>query len=141
LVSERNAIAHGNTILQLRDVILIHKEIDNIRDYCKLIFDVLNTSFTTFTFKYLWLNIENFEIFDKKIIVFEIENYELCIGDTLLVIKGDNSRDELKIITIHLGTKSTDIIKTNYKVTTLRKIGIEVNKNIRDNQKFYLLKK
>lgn len=137
LVERRNKIAHGAEIIDLLDSSALEHYIKFLEQYCCAIFEVLKEKFIENYTIEKYKNIDCESVFkNKSVIGISIENYEIKIGDWLIIKTGEQNNDHFykkQIISLGKGNKN-DYEKLEVKEKTNISIGI-------DNQESLLITK
>lgn len=164
LIAERNNIAHGNnSTIQLRTPDLLEIDIENIEKYSKLVFEALDLQYkklTNYFHKDKWQEIKFVQAFPRyNAYGFEAESLTIKKGDVLLISYPiQNIKQSQKILlapnfdvskikfyeinTIRIDKKEeSEAIITQKTVVTLGLGEEQPSPKIKENQKFYLLKK
>ncbi|MCA2735419.1 MAG: hypothetical protein IM470_16670 [Microcystis sp. M158S2] len=138
LVERRNEIAHGAETLNILSKSELEPYIKFLEKYCQAVFEILTEQFIKQKSIHKFQKIENvINVFNKTILAFEIENYTIKVGDTLIVESQEGHFCEKSINTIQLdGVPHQEII-----VTEKKNIGISVEPKISDKNTFYIVKK
>ncbi|MBW4505143.1 MAG: hypothetical protein KME64_01270 [Scytonematopsis contorta HA4267-MV1] len=138
LVERRNQIAHGSeTLDNILDISELEPYIQFLEKYCQAIFEILSEELIKKESIYTFQKIENVvKIFGNKILAFEIENYTIKVGDILIVETIEGKFFKKTILTIELNKKT----HTELTITEKTNIAISVEPNIKENQKFYIVK-
>ena len=137
LVERRNQIAHGSEILDILGISGLEPYIDFLEVYCQANFETLYSEFIQLESIYTYQKIEKvINIFNNCILAFEIENYNLKVGDMLIFETNEGKFYKKQILEIQLNNKSycelNIVEKTN--------ITVRVKPKIKENQIFYLPK-
>lgn len=139
LVERRNTIAHGAKIDDLLELSALAPYIEFLEKYCIAIFRVLEESDTKNHTIQKYQKINPIKVYEKKIIAFSIENYEIKTDDWIIIKTaekgnehfykmkiislgkdGKNDYSELKIeekIDIAVGIENTDQLPITLKCT------------------------
>lgn len=139
LVERRNEIAHGSEVI---DNILEHSVLENylqfLEKYCQAIFEILSEEVIKQESVYHFQEIENvINIFKREILAFEIENYELKVGEVIIIETAEGLFFKKTILEIHLDKMSYQQITIENKTN----VAIRVEPKIQKNQKFFLCRK
>lgn len=161
-VGERNAIAHGTLPDQLRTPDLLKNDIENIKNYGKFVFKALSLHYKKLSLEvFEWQEIKFLQPFsNNNAYGFEAKNLVINSGDYLLVsypsekkevqeiitpLADDFDRSRIKfyeINTIRIDKKEESEAIINQKIVVTLGLGEEQpSPKIKENQKFYLLKK
>jgi len=138
LVERRNQIAHGSeTLDNILDISELKLYIDFLETYCQSIYEILFDELIKKESMYKFQKIEKvIEIYSKKILAFEIENYTIKVGDILIVETKEGKFFKKPIQTIELNKKPhTELI-----ITEKTNIAICVEPDIKKNQTFYIVR-
>lgn len=136
LVQRRNEIAHGSET-NLLAIDELEDYIDFLEVYCQAIFEILREQFIKQESIQTYQKIEKvINIFNDKILAFEIENYHIKVGDMLIIETPEGKFYKKPILTIQLDNKSYQ------KISILEKtnIAVSVDHKIKENQTFYISK-
>jgi hypothetical protein len=137
LVERRNQIAHGSEILEILGISELRSYIQFLEKYCQAIFEVLSESFIRQESIYNFLKIETVtKVIANKILVFEIENFTIKIGDIIIVETADGTFCKKHILTIQLNNTPFD----EYVATDRVEIAISVEPKIKNTHIFYVAK-
>jgi hypothetical protein len=138
LVERRNQIAHGSETLEILGISALEPYVQFLEVYCQAIFEALFENLIKQESKYAFQKIEKIiKVYGNKILAFEVENYTVKVGD-MLIIEAQESRFFKKpILTIQLDSEEYQELRISEKT----KIAISVEHKIKDNQKFYIVKK
>jgi RiboL-PSP-HEPN len=137
LVERRNQIAHGSEALDILNISELEVYIQFLETYCQAIFEILSEELIKKESIHTFQNIEKvIKIFDNKILAFEIDNYTIKVGDILIVETTERKFLKKSILTIQLDNKSY----TELTILEKKNIAISVEPNIKENQKFYIVK-
>ena len=138
LVERRNQIAHGSEVLDILGISALEPYIQFLDKYCQAIFQTLFEQLIKQESIHIFQKIENvINTYGNKVLVFEIENYTIKVGDMLIVETKEGRFYKKPILTIELD-------KTEYpELTIIEKtsIGVSVEPKIKNNQTFYIIKK
>jgi hypothetical protein len=138
LVERRNQIAHGSEVLDILGISALEPYIQFLDKYCQAIFQTLFEQLIKQESIHIFQKIENLiNTYGNKVLVFEIENYTIKVGDMLIVETKEGRFYKKPILTIELD-------KTEYpELTIIEKtsIGVSVEPKIKNNQTFYIIKK
>jgi hypothetical protein len=138
LVERRNIIAHGSIIDDILDISQVEPYIKFLEVYCQAIFEILSEKVIKYESIHSFQKIEKIiKIFNNQILAFEIENYLIKVGDSLIIETLNGDFFKKTILSIQLNNKSCKELLISEKTN----IAISVNFKIKDNQTFYLLKK
>ncbi len=138
LVRRRNEIAHGIDVDDILDKSSIEDVIIFMRSYCKALFRALNVNYIEQETKYLYQEIKVVhQVWDRKILGFQIDNYLIKKGDFLIVKDNKGVFYKEQIIEIQVNKKAYDSITVKAKTD----ITIRTELKIKDNWTFYLVKK
>ncbi len=139
LVESRNEIAHGSeTVENFQDHSVLESYIQFLENYCQAIFEILNEEIIKHESIHKFQKIENvIDIFDNKILAFEIENYELKLGDFIIIETAEDKFFKKPILEIQVDNKSCPKIK----ITGKTNIAVQLEPTIKKNQKFFIAKK
>lgn len=138
LVERRNQIAHGSETLDIFGISGLEPYIQFLEVYCQAIFEALFENFIKQESKYTFQKIEKIiNIFNNKILAFEIENYTITVGDMLIIETKESKFFKKPILTIRLDSQEYQELPISEKT----KIAISVEHKIKDNQTFYIVKK
>lgn len=161
-VAERNQIAHGTPPDQLRTPELLENDIENIKNYGELVFKALSLHYKRLSLEvFEWQEIKFLQAFsNNNAYGFEAENLVLNNGDYLLVsyplgkkeaqeiitpLADDFDRSRIQFYEINSiridNEEQAEAIITQKTVVTLGLGEEQPSPKIKDNQKFYLLKK
>jgi hypothetical protein len=140
LVERRNQIAHGSE--EVDDILSISElepYIQFLEKYCQAIFQTLFEQVIKEESKYNFQKIENvIKIYNNEILCFEIENYTIKVGDMLIIQTKEGRFYKKPILTIQ---KDNISCTEPLIVTEKTQIGVSVDHRIKDNHKFYIVKK
>ena len=138
LVEMRNQIAHGSERLDnILNISELEPYVDFLEKYCQAIFEILSEELIKKESIYKFQQIEKVvKIFNNKILAFEIENYTIKVGDILIVETTEGNFLKKPILTIQLDKTPY----TELTITEKTNIAISVEPNIKENQKFYIVK-
>jgi RiboL-PSP-HEPN len=137
LVERRNQIAHGSEVLEILGISELKSYIHFLEKYCQAIFEVLSENFIRQESIYSFQKIERIiEVIANRILVFEIENFAIKVGDIIIVETADGAFYKKHILTIQLDNNPYNEFATVDKV----KIAISVEPKIKDTQTFYVVK-
>ncbi|MBG1265703.1 MAE_28990/MAE_18760 family HEPN-like nuclease [Nostoc sp. WHI] len=139
LVERRNHIAHGSEILDILSISELELYIQFLEKYCQAIFETLAEEFikqeSIYTFTKIGVDkISN--IYNNRILAFEIENCTIKIGDMLIIETAESKFYKTPILTIQLNSKPYQELPISEKT----KIAVSVAHKIKQNQTFYILK-
>lgn len=138
LVERRNQIAHGSEVLDILGISALEPYIQFLDKYCQAIFQTLFEQLIKQESIHIFQKIENvINTCGNKVLVFEIENYTIKVGDMLIVETKEGRFYKKPILTIELD-------KIEYpELTIIEKtsIGVSVEPKIKNNQTFYIIKK
>ncbi|TAE60716.1 MAG: hypothetical protein EAZ87_05035 [Nostocales cyanobacterium] len=142
LVDRRNEIAHGSEKLteeyNLLEISELEAYIQFLEKYCQAIFHTLFEQIIKQESIYSFQKIENvIKIFGNKVLAFELENYTIKVGDTLIIQTKEGRFYKKPILTIQLN----NIEYPELIVTEKTKIAVSLDHQIKDNHTFYIVKK
>ncbi|HID98801.1 MAG TPA: hypothetical protein EYP59_00720 [Thiotrichaceae bacterium] len=138
LVERRNEIAHGSEMIEN---ILDHSVLENylqfLEKYCQAIFEILTEEVIKQESVYHFQKIENvIKIFKSEILAFEIENYELKVGEVIIIETAEGLFFKKPILDIRVDDISYPQMTIKNKMT----VTIKLEPKIQKNQKFFLRK-
>jgi len=127
LVERRNTIAHGATIDDLLGLSELNPYIDFLEKYCIAIFDVLEEKIIENQTIQKYEKINLVDVYNKSIIAFSIENYEIKIGDWVIIkiAEQNNERFYKKEIKSVGKEGRNDYVELKIKEKTNVAIGID----------------
>lgn len=136
LVERRNEISHGSEVIEN---ILSHSVLEDytqfLENYCQAIFEILTEEVVKHESVHKFQKIENvIDVFNHKILAFKIENYELKVGDVIIMETAEGRFFKKTILEIQLDNKSYPQITIKNKT----KVAVRVKPTIKKNQKFYV---
>lgn len=137
LVERRNQIAHGSEISDILNISELESYIQFLEKYCQAIFEILLEEFFKQESIHTFKKIEPEKVidtFNNKILVFEIEDYTIRVGDILMIETIEGNFLKKPILTIELDKISHQELKIVEKTN----IAISVEPKIRKNQTFYI---
>jgi len=138
LVERRNQIAHGSEVLDLLGISTLEPYIQFLEKYCQAIFEILVEQVIKQESIHTFQKIEKvIRVHHGKILIFEIENYTIKVGDMLIIETQENRFYKKPILTIQLDNINYPEFSTIEKIN----IGVSVKPKIKDNQTFYIIKK
>ncbi len=139
LVERRNQIAHGSERLDnILNISELEPYVDFLEKYCQALFEILSEELIKKESMYKFQKVEKIiKIFSNKILAFEVENYTIKVGDVLIVETIEGNFFKRNILTIGLNNE----LHTELTVTEKTNIAISVEPHIKENQKFYIVKK
>jgi hypothetical protein len=127
LVARRNTIAHGAPINDLLDLSALEPYIDFLEKYCIAIFGVLEEKNIENHTIEQYQKVDIINIFNKKIIACSIENYEIKIGDWLIIKTAEQGNERFYKKAIQsLGTHGKNDY-TELKIKEKTDIGIRID--------------
>jgi hypothetical protein len=138
LVERRNEIAHGSETLNIFSLSELEPYIEFLEKYCQAIFEVLVDQFIKQKSIYKFQKIEKVvKIFNNEILAFEVADYTIKVGDTLIIETIEGQFHEKTIDSIELDNESYQELIISEK----KNIAISVAFRINKNQTFYVVKK
>lgn len=137
LVERRNQIAHGSEILDILGISELESYMYFLEKYCQAIFEVLTENFIRQESIHSFQRMESvIQVIANKILVFEIENFTIKVGDTIIIETADGAFYKKCILTIQLDNKPYEELI----ITDRIKVAISVEPKIKDSQIFYIAK-
>jgi plastocyanin len=138
LVERRNEIAHGSETLNIFSLSELEPYIEFLEKYCQAIFEVLVDQFIKQKSIYKFQKIEKVvKIFNNEILAFEVADYTIKVGDTLIIETKEGQFHEKTIDSIELDNESYQELIISEK----KNIAISVAFRINKNQTFYVVNK
>jgi hypothetical protein len=141
LISLRNEISHGTKIDNI--IIEFNEYIDSLEEYGEALFSILQEKEEeykiAYEIKYEFSKIEKiYNIIDNSILLFEIENNSISVGDFIIIFANDNLYKK-KILSIEVDNEKIEYLETKDK----KNIGIDLRSdlNLKKNQTFYIKKR
>ncbi len=139
LVERRNQIAHGSE--KLDDILStsgLEPYIQFLEKYCQAIFETLVEEVIKQESIHTFQKIKKvINVFGNKVLAFEIDNYNIKVGDMLIIETREGKFYKKSILTIQLNNEPYE------EITVLEKtnIAVSVEHKIKDNQTFYIEKR
>ncbi len=143
LISFRNEISHGTKIDNI--ITEFSEYIDSLEVYGQAIFSIIKDKEKEYHIKYeMKYSFEQikviYKVIDNSILLFELVNNNISIGDFIIIKTKDNNLHKKQIVSIQIEGSEKNIFTTTDKVNI--GIGIETDElNIKYNQTFYIKKK
>ncbi len=143
LISFRNEISHGTKIDNI--ITEFSEYIDSLEVYGQAIFSIIEDKEKEYHIKYeMKYSFEQikviYKVIDNSILLFELVNNNISIGDFIIIKTKDNNLHKKQIVSIQIEGSEKNIFTTTDKVNI--GIGIETDElNIKYNQTFYIKKK
>ncbi|HCN41486.1 MAG TPA: hypothetical protein DIS95_03600 [Proteus vulgaris] len=138
LVVRRNDIAHGGDIDDILNITKFDEYINFLENYGKAVFQALIERLIEFEAEHLYQKIERVRgIFSKgAVLCFEIENNEICVGDSIIVKLVDGGFIKKEILEIQIERESIQTISMKEPTD----IGINLGGGISNGQTFFVKK-
>ncbi len=143
LIDFRNEISHGTKI----DNILteFNEYINSLEEYGEALFRIIEEKEKEYQIKYeIEYDFEKIEtihnVINNSILLFELENNSITIGDFILVKANDKKIYKKKVLSIQINKEEQETFTTDGK----EDIGVNLGKediNLKNNQSFYIKKK
>lgn len=138
LANRRNDVAHGS-VGQILNLNLLLEYIDFLEVYGNALFNVLYDKILSYEVKYNSVKLNSpIKIYNNKIIILELENTKIAVGDKIIAERKSNYPKYLygNIKELQIDGESCQIISEEKSIN----IGMEINFKAKENQSFYLNK-
>lgn len=140
LVSRRNDIAHGQVIDDILNISMFPEYIESLKIYVTKIYDSIYEKELEYKSVHEYEQIETVhKVINNSILLFELQNNRLKIGDSIIVKNAENTFFSKIIQEIQIEKESVN----EYQAINKINIGINLGQNepnIKSNQTFYLKK-
>lgn len=139
LVDRRNEIAHGSeeAVNNILDPSEIEKYIQFLEKYCQAVFEIINEELIKQESLYKYQKIKKIiDVFNSKILAFEIENHEIKVGDTIIIRTAEGRLFKKTVLEIQKDKKPYSQLKIGKKAD----ISVRLEPNIKKNQEFFIKK-
>lgn len=138
LVERRNDIAHGEDIDDILNIARFDEYINFLEAYGKAVFQALIEKLIEFEAKHLYKEIEivHAVLRSGSVLCFEIENNEICVGDSIIVKLVEGGFVKKKIMDIQVNSVSFETLSTKEP----QNVGINVGNGISQGQTFFIKK-